>query len=179
MTTKLTTDNHPNFKIEITDNQSGLAVDEEFLRQAVQRTLSLEKIAAAEISVAVIDNAEIWELNRRYLQHDYATDVLSFLLESDFEERPALSQGSPPGQGVRISGEIVVSAEMAAERATEFGWRAQDELLLYVVHGLLHLCGYDDQTEEDRTIMRRREREVLSTWDIESHGSESNTRSMS
>ena len=64
----------------------------------------------------------------------------------------------------RIEGEIVVSAEMALRRAPEFGWRPTWELLLYVVHGTLHLCGYDDRTARDRCRMRDRERTILRNW---------------
>ena len=83
---------------------------------------------------------------RRYLAHDYATDVLSFLLaeEDDYRE-----------------GEVVVSAETALREAPSYGWAATDELLLYVLHGTLHLLGYDDRAREDRAAMRDKERSYL------------------
>ena len=85
----------------------------------------------ATISVAVVDDDAISELNGEFLGHQGPTDVLSFVLEQgeDF-----------------LDGEVVVSAETAQRAAAEFGWSAAEELLLYVIHGALHLAGYDDAT---------------------------------
>ena len=69
--------------------------------------------------------------------------------------------GIPRGTGKTIDGEVIVSSEYAAKLAPEFGWEPLEELTLYIVHGLLHLCGYDDLTEAALPVMRQREREVL------------------
>jgi hypothetical protein len=61
-----------------------------------------------------------------------------------------------------LSGELIVSAEMAVAAAAAFGALPRDELALYIVHGLLHLCGYEDASESDAALMRRREDEILS-----------------
>ena len=153
------------FCVEIADSQSAVAIAEESLHEIIERTLREEQVAAAEISIAIVDNATIRELNRRYLEHDFDTDVLSFLLEADGPETPP-PPGSPRGAGKRIEGEIIVSAEMAAQRAAEFGWSPGDELVVYLVHGLLHLTGYDDLTEPERRLMRAREREILALWGL-------------
>ena len=71
-----------------------------------------------------------------------------------------LSEGR--AAGASIEGEIVASAEMAATMAGDGKWSAEAELILYVVHGLLHICGYDDLTPEEKCIMRARERAILS-----------------
>ena len=65
-----------------------------------------------------------------------------------------------------LDGELVVSTETAAREAIVHGWTAADELLLYVVHGMLHLCGYDDLNDEARPIMRDRERQLLLLWNL-------------
>jgi probable rRNA maturation factor len=144
--------------IHVTNLQSALAINGRRLRDGVRRTLEWEHVPEAEISVAVVDDAAIHELNRRHLRHDYPTDVLSFLLERE----------GPTGlrRARRIEGEIVVSAETAVRRAREFGWHPGWELLLYVVHGTLHLCGYDDRTARDRRRMRDRERAILQNWGV-------------
>jgi probable rRNA maturation factor len=85
-------------------------------------------------------------LNRRYLQHDYATDVLSFLLDS--------------GSGW-LDGEIVISADTAASQAPQYDSSAEAELLLYVIHGVLHLVGYEDTTPSERKRMLARQRRYL------------------
>ena len=108
------------YEIEIADHQQCLTVDEAFVRNVVQQTLEAERIVAATISVAIVDNARIHELNRQYLNHDYETDVLSFLLEESI-----------------------------------------DSSIATTVHGLLHLCGYDDLTAEELPLMRTRECEIF------------------
>lgn len=146
------------FEIEIHNAQDHLPVDEAYLQEVACRTLAEERVASAVISIAVVDNAAIRELNRTYLDHDYETDVLSFLLESE-----------PTDSGPRIEGEVVVSAEMALHSAAEFDWTPGDELVLYLVHGLLHLTGYDDQNPAARQRMRDRERAILGLWDRAPH----------
>lgn len=99
-----------------------------------------------EVSVAIVDDATIHELNRQYLDHDYPTDVLSFTLADD---------------GSSLIGEIVVSVDTAAACAVDAGWSTNDELLLYLVHGALHLAGYHDKQPHDAREMRRQEARVL------------------
>jgi probable rRNA maturation factor len=154
------------YDIEITNELDQLEVSSDWLRHIVQETLALEQVKSATISVAVVDNATIWRLNRRHLQHDYPTDVLSFLLESNPVE---YSVGGPRGAGRTLEGEVIVSAEMAMQMSAQYHWRGTDELCLYLVHGLLHLCGYDDLTPEEQRVMRGRERDILRTWQLTPH----------
>jgi probable rRNA maturation factor len=144
------------YRIDVTNQQSVLRINARRLRTGVRRVLEWERVRDAEISVAVLEDAAIRDLNRRHLRHDYPTDVLSFLLERD--EFPGVRRAR------RIEGEVVVSAESALRRAAEFGWHPTWELLLYVVHGTLHLCGFDDQTTAQRRQMRARERSILKNW---------------
>jgi probable rRNA maturation factor len=124
--------------------------------------LDVESIEHATISIALVDNRTIHQLNRQHLNHNYQTDVLSFLFESEADQPIDAGPRSRPRQNGRyIDGEIVISAEMAAQTAVRFGWSASQELELYLVHGLLHLCGYDDGTDSERRLMRRRERSIL------------------
>jgi probable rRNA maturation factor len=113
----------------------------------VRGALAAEGVTSGWISVAVVDDATIRAINRRHLGHDWPTDVISFPL-------------SDPGDD-ELCGELVVSAEMAAATASEAGVNAWYELALYVVHGLLHLCGHDDSAAEVRDAMRQREAEIL------------------
>lgn len=154
------------YEIEITDSQSYVELDEDFLREVVERTLAEEQVAAAEISVAIVDNPTIHRLNREYLQHDYETDVLSFVLEEENGQEFAPGAPGPRGTGKRIEGEVILSAQMAAQQAPQFLWSPQDEAVLYLVHGLLHLVGYDDLTEVEQRAMREREGAILSLWNL-------------
>jgi probable rRNA maturation factor len=138
-------------RIAITDRQTALTLDRPALRRIVRDVLANEGVSAGDISLAFVDDAEMQALNRRHLGHDYPTDVLSFLLHED-----AASQG-----GRSLEAEIVVSTETARREASQFGWRADAEIMLYIVHGLLHACGYDDRSRLEKARMRRAERAAL------------------
>ena len=156
------------YQIDVANSQSFLDVDEAFVRDVVTRTLAAEQVASSAVSIAIVDNATIRPLNRTHLSHDYDTDVLSFL----FERKPMAGvldvgrQASLRGVGKEIEGEVVVSAEMALQQAFRYGWRPRDELTLYLIHGLLHLVGYDDDSDEEAAVMRQRERAILALWNL-------------
>lgn len=152
------------FEIEVNDAQERVAVDPKRLRAIAEDVLRAEGAVAAEVSVALIDGETMRRLNNEHLGHDYDTDVLSFLLacEGPEDENPA----APRGTGKTIDGEVLISADVAAKVAAEFGWGVEDEVALYLVHGLLHLVGYDDLTDEEKPVMRSREREHLARWGL-------------
>lgn len=94
-------------------------------------------------------------------EEDFTDDDDDFADEvDDVSSGELLSEGR--AAGASIEGEIIASAEMAATMANDGKWSAQAELILYVVHGLLHICGYDDLSPEEKCIMRARERAILS-----------------
>jgi probable rRNA maturation factor len=132
------------FRVEVT-NETDATLDVARLAAAVQLALAAEGCEEANVSVAIVDDPTIHRLNRQFLEHDYPTDVLSFVLE-------------PPPQ---LEGEIIASIDTARTEAADAGWAAEDELLLYVVHGALHLAGLLDKEPEDAAEMRAAERDVL------------------
>ena len=134
-------------RISIASPQEIVPIDRAGMRETVRTVLDGEDVADAEISLAFVDNPTIHRLNQRYLQHDEPTDVLSFPL-------------SEPN-AAKLAGELVLGVEVAAEQAAARGHDVQAELALYVIHGLLHLCGYDDHDDADRAAMRERERHYL------------------
>ena len=138
-------------QVEINNQQTAMAADLDRLVKLIRAVLEGEDVSSAIISVALVDDATIHRLNRQYLGHDYATDVLSFPLQDD--------------RGC-LEGEIVISGETAARMATEYHWSAGEELMLYTVHGCLHLVGYDDATEEQRARMHRAEQAYLGRFGI-------------
>jgi probable rRNA maturation factor len=96
-----------------------------------------------------------------FLDEDFSGDDAEIDDDSvDVTECELLTEGRAAGAG--IEGEIIASAEMAVSMATDGEWSAEAELILYIVHGLLHICGYDDLTPEEKCIMRARERVILS-----------------
>lgn len=138
-------------EVELTNHQTEQAVELSSLSAAVRSVLAGEGIRTASVSVAIVDETTIRRLNRQYLGQDDATDVLSFLFS---------------GKGEPLDGEIVACAGVAADAAHHYGWRTGDELMLYVVHGALHLVGYDDTTEQGRAAMRARQRHYLARYHL-------------
>ena len=157
----LHTDDLPVITVEISNEQSHLPLDEKRLRDAVRISLESESVANAQISLAVVDDPTIRGLHRKYLETDEPTDVLSFLLQRSEES---------------LEGEVIVSAQTAKLAAGRFGWPAEDELLLYVIHGTLHLVGHRDATPEQQARMRRGERECLSHFGLDPPYEESGLR---
>lgn len=166
----------PRYTIEITERRIPRIADHKLLDQVIRRVLSEEHIEVATISVALVSDAEIHEVNQQFLGHDYPTDVISFRL-NETAETSGIVQIRPTGEACvdsadctdrhpndTIDGELIVSTETAIREASAHGWSPKAELVLYVVHGLLHLCGYDDTTPEARPVMRSRERDLLAIW---------------
>ncbi len=150
------------FEIDISCNPDPVSIDATALRRAIELTLQIEQVAAAVLSVSIVDNKAIHQINRQHLQHDYPTDVISFQLDfARDDDAPADAPAVLRAAGAMIEGEIIASAEMAAEMASSGQWSPMDELTLYVIHGLLHICGYDDLSPAEKTIMRSRERAIL------------------
>ena len=132
-------------------NQSSREVDHRRLILAATRVLEEAELERAQVSLAVVDDPTMHELNRRHLDHDYPTDVLSFVLEQSNGE---------------LEGEVIVSIDTAESQAREYGWAAEDELLLYVIHGVLHLIGYDDKSPEACEEMRLAETRHLGKFGL-------------
>ena len=94
-----------------------------------------------DISIIFCSDNYILDVNIRYLHHDYFTDVITF----DYCE------------GNKLSGDLFISIDSVRENAIEFGTEFNEELHRVIVHGLLHLIGYDDHTQEDQKVMREKE----------------------
>ncbi len=134
------------------NNDAEFAIgDARRLKKAVKAILKDAEVARAEISIAIVDDEQMHRLNNQYLQHDYTTDVLSFVLEE--------------GEGW-LDGELIVCFPYATREAERFGWTAADEVLLYTIHGTLHLVGYDDQDSESKQEMRAAEVKYLAPFGL-------------
>ena len=141
-------------EIEINNESNALPLDEERVRAILQRILSDAGYQRGRMEIDVIDDETIHRLNVQFLGHDYATDVLSFEMDRDEETR-------------FLEGNVIVSDETARDRSIEFGWPGENELFLYIVHGTLHLVGYDDHSPEDEKRMRGAERKYLALAGID------------
>ena len=129
---------------------------EEILTSVLKKTSELYDLEAqSEVSVVLVDDRYIRQLNREYRDNDYATDVLSFALNEGDE--PQIIDGSPEN----LLGDIIISLETAVRQANEYGHSLEREVAFLTVHGMLHLLGYDHEEEADRQEMRREEEFVL------------------
>lgn len=114
----------------------GGSVPRDLLLRAAGLTLEAEGVSRAEFSVTLLGDEEIAELNRRYLAHDWIPDVLSF---------PLHPSGDPP------LGDVYIGLDQARRQAREVGVAVEEELVRLVIHGILHVLGYDHPEEpEDR-----------------------------
>ena len=109
------------------------------------------------LSVTIVDNDYIHEINKTYRHIDRPTDVISFAFLDDNPKRDELFQS---GQMV-VLGEIYISFEKAQEQAVNYGHSLERELKFLFVHGLLHLLGYDHMVKSDEEIMFRLQDEIL------------------
>lgn len=122
-------------------------LDFQALKAAAQAVLTGEGVAAAAVTFAFVDDPHIHRLNKQFLDHDEPTDVLTFPY-------------SEPG-AKKLEGEVVIGYGVAEANAAERGHAATLELTLYVIHGCLHLCGYDDTTDAASAQMRKKEQQYL------------------
>ena len=134
--------------IDVVDRQRLLRVGGRWLVTVARRALARQKVASAEICVLVLDDRGIARLHEQWLGITGPTDVITFDMSDD--ARPGV-----------MHGDIAVSAETARRTARELGWQPRHELAYYVVHGILHLAGYDDHDPADRRAMRARERLLM------------------
>ncbi|HHY59605.1 MAG TPA: rRNA maturation RNase YbeY [Clostridia bacterium] len=131
---------------------------EALIREVAQRVLAREAVdPGLEVSVVLVDDAEIRELNRDYRGVDRATDVLSFAYREEQEEEPEVVDPAEED----VLGDIVISLERARAQAAEYGHSFGREVGFLVAHGMYHLLGFDHMTPDEEAVMRAREEAVL------------------
>lgn len=135
------------------------------LLEAARSALRSEGMPHAEVSILLTDDPTVQAMNREYRGQDRPTDVLSF---AQRDRRP----DAPPSPIIpaanELLGDVVISVETAKRQAAQQGIPLEEELALLAVHGILHLLGYDDNTEEGAEEMRCREKEVLQYKTVQS-----------
>ncbi len=114
----------------------------------IKDTATIYNKKAGEIVFIFCNDDRILEVNKQYLQHDYFTDIITF----DYSE------------GAIISGDIFISVDTVASNANDFGVSFKNEIHRIIIHGVLHLCGQDDKTEESRKIMTLKENLALEKY---------------
>ena len=163
--------------IYVDDRQDNITINEEEieeLKKVINHALLEEKVDVPyEISLLFVNNEEIREINNDTRNIDRETDVLSFpMLEyeenKDFKDMYLdyeFDATYKDGDNL-VLGDIVLSLEKALEQSKEYNHSFKRECSYLVVHSVLHLLGYDHMNEEEKTIMRKREEEILSKLDI-------------
>lgn len=131
-----------------------IGITRRFLKLAAERTCEMADVFGSSVSVILTDDDRIREINNRYRKKNRPTDVISFAYRE--EPFPAVDGD------VETLGDVYISLERAAAQAAQYGAQPAEELLRLLVHGILHLAGYDHgRSERDETIMREKEIEIL------------------
>jgi probable rRNA maturation factor len=133
--------------VEIANLQKHYKIKNSIIKRAAKEVLG-KKYNGAKLSIAFVDNNEIKKLNNRYFNLNEVTDVIAFPLNNHMSS---------------LNGEIVISVETAVATAGKENIDVEGEVILYVVHGLLHLLGYRDGNRNDANIMHDKEYRILKT----------------
>ncbi|KKM73104.1 hypothetical protein LCGC14_1413810 [marine sediment metagenome] len=131
--------------VEIANLQKHYEINKSKIRKVVKVVLNKE-VKSAKLSIAFVDNEEIKRLNERFLGSNEVTDVIAFPLNNKEDI---------------LSGEIVISVETAVEVANRKKSNVEGEIILYLVHGILHLLGHNDKNKKNAKIMHEKESEIL------------------
>ena len=141
--------------IAVFNRQTRVPIDEEGIRRAAGRILGWLGYRGYELTVAVVDDREIARLNRRYFRRSRPTNVISF----------PMGEGTPASLPAKVLGDIVISADTARRDAEEVGKEAGEEVLFLLIHGILHLAGYDHEgAEKERLKMEAKERDLFNRF---------------
>ena len=132
------------------------------LHELTQFVLAREdKPFNTEVSISFVTDEAIAELNERYRHKEGPTDVLSFECDNMDDDLSAMTLAEDP---VYELGDVVIAPDVASRQTREFGTTFEEEISLLLVHGLLHLCGYDHIEDDEAEVMEKREAEILEAW---------------
>jgi len=143
--------------IDIRNEQSYIDVDIEFIKKKTSELLKILDLSKYELSILILDNKLISKLNKKYLGKNKATDVLSF----DAQDKNVIS-----GPGRKLLGDVVISAQMARAKSRQLKISFNQELTLYVIHGVLHLLGYEDKSLSERRKIQKRQKELMKQLEL-------------
>lgn len=143
--------------VQIDDHYEG-KLDADALHALARFVLQEEgRDGPLEIGIVVTTDAEVRALNKQYLDHDYDTDVISFTMDDEDEDDGFIT----PAERPRYLGDVVISYDRAAEQAPDYDLTTEQEVATLLVHGILHLLGWDDTNEEAHDKMHARQNELL------------------
>jgi probable rRNA maturation factor len=140
--------------IHISDLQKVIKLDRRQIRSDIRTALKILNVKDKEVSLVFMDNDGIQEINRDYLNRDRPTNVISF----------AIGEGEFGSLNPQLLGDIIVSTERALSDAKQSDIPFTDEMAFLIIHGLLHLIGFDHEgvPESEATLMKQKEQELFS-----------------
>jgi probable rRNA maturation factor len=139
-------------RISIQNRQKRILLNLKKVRRATQRILTELGLLDAELSVLLVDDARIRDLNRRYLNRDKPTNVLAF----------PMREGEFPTLHPNLLGDLVISVETAERQSDRFGLNEMEMVILLMVHGVLHLIGYEHEgTKKGAREMSLKQKELF------------------
>ncbi|ERN54757.1 rRNA maturation RNase YbeY [Alkalihalophilus marmarensis] len=153
-----------NLTIDLHDETGTLNSEQEnIVTKLITSAAEYEKLdGEVELSITFVDEKRIQEINAEYRGKDMTTDVISFALNDEVEdEADMIMEGMP-----NALGDIIISVAHISRQAEEYGHSFERELGFLVVHGFLHLLGYDHMTEQDEKAMFSRQEEILSAYGL-------------
>lgn len=133
--------------INVSDEQTALKISVKQVKQLVQQVIESEGQTCSEVNIYFVDTPAICQLHEEFFNDPSPTDCISFPIDEHESE-----------EGYRLLGEVFICPATAIDYASKHQGNAYQESTLYIVHGLLHLMGYDDCEEEDISLMREAEK---------------------
>ena len=143
-------------EVSLSNRQKRVSIDAGKIRRTARKILTNLGFQNFDLSIVIVDDQAITQLNRQYFHRNRPTNVISF---------PMAAGGAPASPRSKILGDVVISAETAKRQAEEAGRKAGDEILFLLIHGILHLVGYDHEaTADERKKMEGKEKELFSLF---------------
>lgn len=138
-------------KVQLTNLQAKIRIDEVKLKRTARKILNYQSVNDAELSILLTDDRRMRPLNKKFRRIDKSTDVLAFSMREgeDLEINPLLL------------GDVVISVETARRRAKQLNTTEKEEIYRYLIHGILHLLGYDHDGRLNQRVMKEREKNIL------------------
>ncbi len=130
--------NSVKISVEFADDKKKITLTKKTIKHVIKSIVDNEKVNAVSIYAVLVDSKRIHELNKQFLEHDYPTDVIVFSLNEPDEP---------------LEGEIYVCTDVAEFQAKEYNVSFNNEILRLIIHGTLHLSGYNDNTDDEKKFM--------------------------
>jgi rRNA maturation RNase YbeY len=139
-------------KVSVINRQDRVAVDRRKIGAAARKILDRLGYRGYELTVVLVDDREITRLNRQYFRRNRPTNVISF----------PMMDGTAPSLPAKVLGDVIISADTARRDAEEVRKKAGEEILFLLIHGILHLAGYDHEgTKKERLEMEAKEKDLF------------------